>query len=225
MYNNFLILTKNISLSFLLVNILILNSLYFLKTECLIKKLFATVCNLICCVIAIVLESNEALAYLLLITEISALVVLSPIVLSNLDINFSKKKISDFYYLLIFAFIFFINLFFFDSQKLQRYTIFKLTPKENTNIYNDLYSLFLHLSSSYIYLVFFTAMFLTINIIIVFVIKDSKNIKFKNISFKFLKNKLNSAYTDFAKKYKNNIKTIFFKFKKWKNKEKKKTQK
>ena len=214
MYNNIFLLTKNLTLSFLLINILILNSLYFLKTECAIKKIFATVCNLICCSIAIVLESNEAFAYLLLLTEISAIVVLSPIMMSSLDISLKKEKISDFYYLITFIIIFFLNLFFFDTQKLQKYTVFKNTPKENSNIYNDLYSLFLELGSSYIYLVFFTTMFLVVNIIIVFVIKDTKSIKFKNISFRFLKNKLNSAYNDFVKKYNNNIKTIFFKFKK-----------
>ena len=225
MYNNIFLLTKNLTLSFLLINILILNSLYFLKTECVIKKIFATVCNLICCSIAIVLESNEAFAYLLLLTEISAIVVLSPIMMSSLDISLKKEKISDFYYLITFIIIFFLNLFFFDTQKLQKYTVFKNTPKENSNIYNDLYSLFLELGSSYIYLVFFTTMFLVVNIIIVFVIKDTKSIKFKNISFRFLKNKLNSAYNDFVKKYNNNIKTIFFKFKKWKNKQKKKQKK
>ena len=213
MYNNIFLLTKNLTLSFILANILILNSLYFLKTECAIKKIFATVCNLICCSIAIVLESNEAFAYLLLLTEISAIVVLSPIVLSSLDISLKNEKISDFYYLITFVTVFFLNLFFFDAQKLQKYTVFKTTPRENSNIYNDLYSLFLELSNSYIYLIFFTSMFLVINIIIVFVIKDTKSIKFKNISFKFLKNKLNSAYNDFTKKYNNNIKTIFFKFK------------
>ena len=225
MYNNIFLLTKNLTLSFLLINILILNSLYFLKTECVIKKIFATVCNLICCSIAIVLESNEAFAYLLLLTEISAIVVLSPIMMSSLDISLKKEKISDFYYLITFIIIFFLNLFFFDTQKLQKYTVFKNTPKENSNIYNDLYSLFLELGSSYIYLVFFTTMFLVVNIIIVFVIKDTKSIKFKNISFRFLKNKLNSAYNDFVKKYNNNIKTIFFKFKKWKNKQKNKQKK
>lgn len=213
-FNNLVILTNNLSLTFVLANLILLNCLFFNNTNCKIKKTFSVLANLIYCTIAITLSANDSFAYLFLITETSAIVVILPIILSKNENIDKKKNLNTVFYFFTFFSVFTFNLFFLDKQTLMNYQVFQNFSKENNIISNDLYSFFLEIGLSYNIFIFFSSFFLITNMVIIYSVYSNKKIKFQNISHKFLSKKINSFYIDFCKKYKNNHKNMFFKFKK-----------
>jgi hypothetical protein len=65
--------------------ILIINIFSFTKTNNVIKKLINTIVNLFFLTFLVILKSNEAFAYLLLLTELTGILVITPIILSKSD--------------------------------------------------------------------------------------------------------------------------------------------
>lgn len=114
-------LTNIIDSYFILSLTIFLNFFLYIKATNKIIKITTTLTNLLIITSCIVMTSNEAFAYLFLITELSALVVLTPIILSKKDDNFNKN-IKNCYYYLIFFFVYVYMLFFYSNDILKNFT-------------------------------------------------------------------------------------------------------
>lgn len=143
-FTNLLILTNSLSFKFLTTTLIIFNLFFFFKTKDILKKLLSTILNLLFLTFLIVLRSNEAFAYLFLITELTGILVVSPILLSKSDTNNNKKNINfNLFYLVLFILLI-VSIF--GSDVDQKYNIFIDNIKDSNANFNDLYSLFLILN-------------------------------------------------------------------------------
>lgn len=143
-FTNLLILTNSLSFKFLTTTLIIFNLFFFFKTKDILKKLLSTILNLLFLTFLIVLRSNEAFAYLFLITELTGILVVSPILLSKSDTNNNKKNINfNLFYLILFILLI-VSIF--GSDVDQKYNIFIDNIKDSNANFNDLYSLFLILN-------------------------------------------------------------------------------
>lgn len=143
-FTNYVVLTNNLNFKFLITLLLIFNLFFFYKSQDFLKKILSALLNLFFLTFIIIQKSNEAFAYLFLLTEMSALLVLTPIILNKNDSLCNKKNInlSYFYFILFLTTIYCIFNYNFNT----RYNIFVDNIKESNNNFNDLYSLFLILN-------------------------------------------------------------------------------
>ena len=170
---DFFFITNILDFYFLVSFLFLLNFFVFFKTENIIVKIISTILNLITVVFVIVNSSNEAFAYLFLITEMSAVLVVSPILLSKSKKN-SSYKLNILYYMIIFSLVYLSILFFYYDDILKNFSFWKITPKDNIIQFNDLYSLFLKLNLSYNLWVFFSAVFICLNMLIINSVNKNK---------------------------------------------------
>lgn len=143
-FTNYVILTNNLNCKFLLTLMLVFNLFFFFKTQNSIKKILSTIFNLLILTCIILQKSNEAFAYLFLITELTAILVLMPILFSkNNEITNEKSLNLNIYFLITF---FTTSYIIYNYNFNTKYNIFVDSIKEGNNNFNDLYSLFLILN-------------------------------------------------------------------------------
>ena len=217
MYNNFnlfknnMLLTNIITLKFLAIFILIINIFFFFKTNNVVKKLISTIINLFFLTFLIILKSNEAFAYLLLLTELTGILVITPIILSKQDFLKTKNNLNfNIFYFILFI-ISLIKVFSLKPDK--NYLAFIDNIQDNNVNFNDLYNLFIILNYNHNLQTFFITLFLVLNMIIILSVLKNKINNSQIKKHNFLKKNIHNIIFDSYKKYYENQKTIFKKFK------------
>lgn len=217
MYNNInfftnnMLLTNIITFKFLIMFILIINIFFFTKTNNIIKKLINTIINLLFLTFLIILKSNEAFAYLLLVTELTGILVITPIILSKSDFLTKKNNLNFNIFFIIISITSIIKILLLKPNK--NYLVFIDNIKDNNVNFNDLYNLFIILNYNHNLQVFFITLFLVLNMIIILSVLNNKIKQSKINKHHFLKKNIHNIIFDSYKKYYDNQKTIFKKFK------------
>lgn len=206
-------LSELLNFNLIIAFFLIINLFFFIKTNDKIKKIFSVVFNLIILTTIVMLKQNEAFAMLFLITEMTGLLVLTIIILSENK----KEKIINTNINLYFFILFFIEVIYvFNIKIIKIYDLFLNEINEKNVNFNDIYNFFLVINNNYNLLIFFLSIFLIINMIIILTVLKKKLINKKYTSNFFLKKKITNLYVNSSKKFYENKKNIFEKFKNWK---------
>ena len=173
------VLNNVFTYEFFLLLVFLFNVFLFLTVNCKIKKLLTTILNLIISVIFIVNIGNEAFAYIFLISELTAIVIFSSIILSNK--NLEKKKINFYFiniFIILFLFMYFYLIFFNNNTNINDYCVFLSEPAHITNTNNDFYSLFIFLNKNYKIQLALLSYFFIVSVQITILVFLKNNLKF-----------------------------------------------
>lgn len=146
-FKNNLLLTNIITFKFIIIFILIINLFFFFNSNDSLKKLINVIINLFFLTFLIILKSNEAFAYLFLLTELTGILVITPIIFSKSDFFLKKNSLNFSIFFLIISIVSVIQTLSLKPNK--KYSVFIDIIKDNNVNFNDLYNLFIIINYNY----------------------------------------------------------------------------